>query len=89
MNAKSRKWTWALTDDEKFSIAASVVCIFLITFLLVFAYFGEAPKQIPVLLATGANLHFLRKASVASTKYVDIALSTFFFSFVVVMNIVP
>ena len=89
MNAKPHKWVWNLTDKDKLNVAASVVVAFLLAFLLAFVYFGDAPRQLPALLATAMNVYFLRASALAPASYVDIALSTFFFTFTVVMNVVP
>jgi len=87
MNSKPRKWV--CTDRDKLNLAASVVAVFLLAFLLAFVYFGDAPRQLPVLFATAMNVYFLRSSSLESAKYIDMALSTFFFTFAVVMNVIP
>jgi hypothetical protein len=88
MNAKPQKWVWSFTDRDKLNVAASVVATFLLVFLLAFVYFGDAPRELPALLATAMNVYFLYSAASESTKYVDLALSTFFFTFLAVMNVV-
>jgi len=89
MNAKPHKWVWTITDRDKLNIAASIVVTFLLAFLLAFVYFGDAPRELPALLATAMNVYFLRSSALESAKYVDMALSTFFFTIAVVMNVVP
>jgi hypothetical protein len=89
MSARTRKSAWVLTDDEKLNIASSTVVIFILAFLVAFVYFGDAPRQLPVLLTTAANVYFLRCASLGSSKYVEIILSTMFFTFAVILNLVP
>jgi hypothetical protein len=84
-----RKWAWVVSDEEKLNMAASAVCVFVIVFAVVFVHFGDAPRQLPAVLAATANVYFLRCASLGSSKYVDLALSTLFFVFSVVINVVP
>jgi hypothetical protein len=83
-----RKRVLVVTDDDKLGIAASGVCVFVIALFSVLAYFDEAPKQIPVLLATAANVYFLRNASLGTANYTGLVLATLFFIIAVVMNIV-
>jgi hypothetical protein len=85
-NDMARKRVWAVNDEEKLGIAASCLCVFVLAIFSVLVYFGEAPKQIPTLLATGTNVYFMRNASLASANYVDLALSTLFFSITVALN---
>ena len=88
MNAKPREWVWNFTYKEKLNVAVSVVAVFLLALLLAFVYFGDVPRQLPVLLATGMNVYFLRSAALGTAQYVEITLSTFFFAFAAVMNVV-
>ena len=89
MNAKPHTWAWGLTDKDKLNVAASVVVSFVLAFLLAFVYFGDAPRELPALLATSTNVYFLYSSALGPGRYVDIALSSFFFTFAVVMNVVP
>jgi len=89
MNTKTHKWSCACTNDELLRLAAASVYFFLLAFLFVFVYFGDAPKYIPTLLAVIGNVFFLRCASLSSANFVDLGISLCFFVLVVSVNLLP